>query len=258
MGGLRAGLLALFCSLVSLTCQPVQAQSFGPPVRSEVILEFFDSQHNVKFTLAAYYTSWQNPFRTTITTVSPALGFQKVSRSVRIVGDTPASPLLEGTYTISKQWRIGFWYNPIRGEKIRQRVQVVDVPVTVNLERDTDLMDLHVLYYGPRGLSAQLGYYRESGTIMDRSATPQPEKEYGLVSWNVWVTQAWEVRSRGRLLTPFVSAGYHPSSGLHHAVSLMTGAGFSINERLSLSGSVWLFDLSHTATRVTAGLEYRL
>jgi hypothetical protein len=38
----------------------------------------------------------------------------------------------------------------------------------------------------------------------------------------------------------------------------MTGAGFSINDRLSLSGSVWLFDLSHTATRVTAGLEYRL
>src|SRR4051794_12654531 len=169
IGGLRAGLIAVFFWLAALTCHPVQAQSFGPPVRSEVILEFFDSQHNVKFTLAAYYTSWQNPFRTTITTVSPALGFQRVSRTVRIVGDTPASPLLEGTYTISKQWRVGFWYNPIRGEKIRQMVQVVDVPVTVNLERDTDLMDLHVVYYGPRGLSAQLGYYRESGTIMDRS-----------------------------------------------------------------------------------------
>ena len=191
-GGLRAGLLALFCSLVSLTCHPVQAQSFGPPVRSEVILEFLDLQHNVKFTLAAYYTSWQNPFRTTITTVSPALGFQKVSRTVRIEGDTPASPLLEGTYTVSKQWRVGFWYNPIRGEKIRQMVQVVDVPVAVNLERDTDLMDLHVVYYGPRGLSAQLGYYRETGTIKTGARPGSRRKSMA------WSAGTYGRRRRGR------------------------------------------------------------
>ena len=34
------------------------------------LLQFFDSQKNVRFTLAAYYTSWENPFRATITTVS--------------------------------------------------------------------------------------------------------------------------------------------------------------------------------------------
>jgi hypothetical protein len=250
--------LAAGCWLLSpVASRPAQAQSFGPPVRSEVILEFFDSQKNVRFTLATYYANWENPFRTTIRTVSPALGFQPVRRKVRIIANTPLSPLLEGTYTISKRWRVGFWYNPIRGERIQKTVQVVDVPVSLNLERDTDLMDLHVTYYGPRGLSAQLGYYRESGTVHDRSSTPVPDSDYGLVSWNVWVTQPWEVQVRRRLLTPFISWGYHPSSGLDHAVSLMTGAALSLNERLSLSGSVWLFDLSHAATRVTGGLEYR-
>jgi hypothetical protein len=254
---LHSWLAAVVCLVFLCFIPSAQGQSFGPPVRSEVILQFFDSQKNVRFTLAAYYASWENPFRATITTVSPALGFQRVSRSVRIIPDTPASPLFEGTYTISKRWRVGFWYNPIRGERIQQSVQVADVPVSLNLERDTDLMDLHVTYYGYRGLSAQLGYYRESGTIHDRSATPQPDRDYGLVSWNVWVTQPWEVHVRGRLLTPFISFGYHPSNGLNHAVSFMTGAGLTLTERWSLSGSVWLFDLSHAATRVTGGVEYR-
>src|SRR5437870_7834869 len=77
---LVAWLTAVPCLLSSLSMRAAEAQSFGPPVRSEVILQFFDSQKNVRFTLAAYYTSWENPFRATITTVSPALGFQRVSR----------------------------------------------------------------------------------------------------------------------------------------------------------------------------------
>jgi hypothetical protein len=256
--GVRAGLLSvtLWCSIAATPA--ARAQSFGPPVQTEVILQFFDRQGHPRFTLAGYIAQWQNPFRVGVTTVSPALNFQPVSASFRLIGDTPASPLFEGTYTISPRWRAGFWYNPIRGERLRKLVQVADVPIALNLSRDTDLGDLHVVYYGPRGLSAQMGYFRERGKVQDRSAEHLPSTRYTRASWNFWVTQRLDARVRGRLVTPFLSVGYHPSSSLGYPVSLQPGVGVVLNERLSLSGSVWLFDLNHTYTRITAGLEYRL
>jgi hypothetical protein len=249
--------LALLGGLLTAVGGPAGAQSFGPPVKSAVILEFFDSKGNTRFTLATFYAQWKNPFRTTIKTVSPALGFVPVSRQVTLAGDPRASALFEGTYTASKRWRIGFWYNPVRGERLKALVQVVDVPVNVDLERDTDLMDLHAVYYGPNGLSAQLGYYQERGTLHDRSPEQVPSVKYRRSSPNLWVTKAWELRAGDRLVTPSVSLGYHSSSDLDRAVSLMTGAGVSFNERFSASGSIWLFDFPRNRTRVTAGVEYR-
>src|SRR5262249_22296901 len=140
---------------------PAHAQSFGPPVQADVILRFFDRQGNVRFTLASYYAVWENPYRVSVTTVSPALNFQPVSGTFRLTGDAPPSPLFEGTYTISPRWRVGFWYNPIRGERLQKLVQVADQPIDLNFSRDTDLFDLHAIYYGPRGLSAQVGYFHE-------------------------------------------------------------------------------------------------
>lgn len=236
---------------------PVRAQSFGPPVKTAVILEFFDSQGNTRFTLSTYYAQWKNPFQMTVRTVSPALGFLPVSRQVTLVGEPRASMLFEGTYTINQRWRVGFWFNPVRGERIRALIQVVDVPVNVDLERDSDLMDLHAIYYGPKGLSAQLGYYRERGTVRDRNPSPVPSARYRRSSPNAWVTKAWELRAGERLITPSVSLGYHSSSDLERAVSVMTAAGVSFNERFSASGSVWLFDFPRNRTRITAGVEYR-
>lgn len=234
-----------------------RAQSFGPPVQTEVLLQFYDRAGNVRFSFAAFFAQWENPFRVTVTTVSPALNFQTVTQSYRIVGDTPASPLFEGTYTLSPHWRVGFWYNPIRGERIRKTVQPADLPIALNLERDTDLGDLHVIYYGPRGLSGQIGYYRERGTIHDRSAERLPRSDYTRVSWNFWLTQRVDAHIRNHLVTPFFSIGYHPAGTLGRPVSIHTGVGVTFNERLSLSGSVWLFDLDHTFTRITGGAEYR-
>lgn len=248
---------ALLVGLLTAGGAPARAQSFGPPVKSAVILEFFDSKGNTRFTLATFYAQWKNPFRTTIKTVSPALGFAPVSRQVTLAGDPRASALFEGTYTASQRWRIGFWYNPVRGERLKALVQVVDVPVSVDLDRDTDLMDLHAVYYGPNGLSAQLGYYQERGTLRDRSPAQVPSVKYRRSSPNVWVTKAWELRAGDRLVTPSVSLGYHSSSDLDRAVSVMTAAGVSFNERFSASASVWLFDFPRNRTRITGGIEYR-
>ena len=114
-----------------------------------------------------------------------------------------------------------------------------------------------MIYFAPRGLSAQLGYFRERGTINDRSAERLPSTHYTGVSWNFWVTQRLDTRVRGRLVTPFLSVGYHPSSSLEYPVSLQPGVGVVLNEHLSVSGSVWLFDLKQAYTRVTGGVEYR-
>ena len=246
-----------FFLLTFAFCSPARAQSFGPPVQTEVILQFFDRHGNARFTLATYYAQWQNPFRIGVTTVSPALNFQPVSGNFRLVGDTPASPLFEGTYTLSRRWRVGLWYNPIRGERLRKTVQVADVIIPLDLERSTDMGDLHAVYYGPRGLSGQIGYFRERGKVSDRSAERLPSSSYTRVSWNFWVTQRLDAHVRGRLVTPFVSVGYHPASSLDYPVSLQPGVAVVFNDRLSASSSVWLFDLKQTYTRVTGGLEYR-
>jgi hypothetical protein len=226
-------------------------------VPTELILVLLDKSGHTRFTLGAYAAQWENPFRVKVVTFSPALE-EVVSQKVRATASTPASPLFEGSYTVSRRWSVGFWYNPIRSERLRKSVQLADSIVDLNLERHTDLADLHVIYYAPRGLSAQIGYYHESGTIHDRSSARLPDRDYTLVSWNAWVTQRLDVRARGRIITPFVSFGYHPSTGLEHAVSFLTGAAVTFNERISLSGTLWLFDLSRPATRITGGLVVRL
>jgi hypothetical protein len=226
-------------------------------VPTALILVLLDKSGHPRFVLGAYAAQWENPFKVKVATFSPALE-QVVSGQVRAIASTPVSPLFEGTYAVSRRWSVGFWYNPIRGERLRKSVQLADSIVDLNLERDTDLADLHVIYYAPRGLSAQLGYYHESGTLHDRGSARLPDRDYTLVSWNAWVTQRLDVRARGRVITPFVSFGYHPSSGLEHAASFLAGAAVTFNERISLSGSFWLFDLSRPATRITGGLVVRL
>jgi len=256
---MRHWFFVLFVSLwfIVFASPPACAQSFGPPVPTDLILVLLDKSGHARFTLGAYAAQWENPFRVTVRTFSPALG-EVVSGKVRAIASTPASPLFEGTYALSGRWSVGFWYNPIRGERLRKSVQLADSIVDLNLERDTDLADFHVIYYAPRGLSAQIGYYHESGTIHDRSSARLPDRDYTLLSWNAWVTQRLDVRARGRVITPFMSFGYHPSSSLEHATSFLTGAAITFNERISLSGTLWLFDLSRPATRITGGLVVRL
>ena len=113
-------------------------------------------------------------------------------------------------------------------------VQVADVPIPLNLSRDTDLADVHVVYYGPRGFSAQVGYYHERGEVQDRSDERIPSVHYTRVSWNFWVTQRLDAHVRGRLVTPFISLGYHAASSLEHPVSLQPGVAVVLNEHLSL------------------------
>ena len=49
------------------------------------------------------------------------------------------------------------------------------------------------MYYAPHGLTAQLGYYRESGTVHDRGPNPAPARDYTLHSLNLWLTQRLDV-----------------------------------------------------------------
>ena len=264
-------LSALYCLLPTAYClltfafsgATASAQSFEPPVPTERVLVLLDREGNVRFTLSGFYTSWENPFRVSVSTSSALLG-RTVTRDFSLTADTPASPLFEGTYQVGRRWGVGFWYNPIRGERLQTTVQVAEKFIPLDLERDTDLMDFHVIYSLPRGLSTQLGYYREHGTIDDRSALPLPSRDYTLNSWNVWLTQRLDVFTRGRLnsprldahLVPFVSMGYFPASSLNHATNVLTGIALTYREQLSLSASVWWFDLDNPATRITGGLVY--
>lgn len=253
---LQAGLLAVLFVPYLYFCGAARAQSFfvSLPVEQAFVLQ--GGGRNLRLTLAAYAALWENPFRITVTTFSIPRG-GLVSGQFRVIAETPASPLFEASYKLARHWSLGFWYNPIRGERLRKTVSVADVAVALDLTRDTDLGDLHLVYDGPRGLSAQVGYYRESGTIRN-AGTNAPPRDYTLVSWNLWITQRLDVRLHGRIIAPFISAGYHPASGLDHAASILTGVSVALNQRISLSGSVWLFDLSHPATRVTAGVVVRL
>jgi hypothetical protein len=252
-------LLFLILMLAGLPAPAARAQAFGPPLPLEHLLVLLDRHGNPRFTFGSYYTEWQNPFTIRLTAFNTSI-LQPVSATVRVVGDTPASPLFEGTYAMGPRWAVGFWFNPLRREHLRKKVKPIgfDTLVDLNLRRDVDLADLHLTYYGPSGLSAQVGYYREHGTISDFSAQRAKDRSYKLVSWNVWLTERLDVRAHRLLITPFVSAGYHPSVGLNHAVSVLTGVSVSFNRRLSLSGSVWWFDLSDPSTRITGGLVYRL
>lgn len=255
--------------LVLAASAPVRAQSFGPPVPTELILVLLDRHGNQRFTLGMYSAFWENPFRVTVRTDSPALislGLNPVvSRKVSLIGETSASPLFEGTYALSARWSVGFWYNPIHDRGRQQIVQIADTVRGMAVRRDAELADLHVTYYAPHGRSAQLGYYYESGRIGIRTSDLQANPTYEfqrsddtLGSWNLWLTQRWDARSGSRLITPFVSLGYHSSSSLGHASSILTGVAVTFNARISLSGSFWLFDLAHPASRITGGLVYRL
>jgi hypothetical protein len=256
-------LCAACCLLLAVSDRPVHAQSFGPPVPTELILVLLDREGNVRFTLSGFYTHWENPFRVSVAGYHPRTE-EYVTREVRIVADTPSSPLFEGKYVLSRRWTVGFWYNPIRGERLQQSVRVAPgtIPTVLNLERDVDLADVHLNYSGPHGLSAQLGYYRERGTIRDLDSPPALGGDYTLNSWNIWLTQRLDLVVPDRLISdrldarvvPFLSVGYHLSSDLEYAKSILTGVAITFRERISLSTSVWWFDLSHTATRVTAGL----
>lgn len=252
----QAALLAAGSATLFYGCAPARAQQFSQLAPVEKLLVLQAGGRDRRLTVAAYATLWENPFRVSVTTFSIPRG-GLVSGQFRVNAETPASPLLEASYQLGRQWSLGLWYNPIRGERLRKAVSVAGVPVMLNLTRNTDLGDLHLVYAGPRGLSGEVGYYREAGTIRNAGANVPP-RDYTLVSWNVWLTQRLDARWRGRRLTPFVSAGYHPSAGLDHAASILTGVTVALNQQLSLSGSVWFFDLSHPATRITAGLVARL
>jgi hypothetical protein len=258
-------IIALIALLIGLGTGPARAQTFGPPVPTERLLVLLDREGNVRFTLASYYAQWENPFQWTVTSFSNTLQ-STVSKTIHVIADTPPSPLVEGLYVLGRRWSVGFWVNPIRGERLRQQVSLVGLsgPLDVDVERDANLADLHVIYYAPRGLSAQVGYYREHGTYRDRGPDPDPPFDYTLVSWNFWLTQRLDVFWRDRLtiarlqarVIPFLSVGYHPSAALNHAVSLQAGVAINFRERLSLSGSVWFFELGTptASTRLTGGL----
>lgn len=258
---LLIGLSALCCGV------PAGAQTFGPPVATELVLVLLDREGNVRLTLAGYYAGWQNPLRgTVITTVGSGSRREQIQERVTLPSETPVSPLFEATYVLSRRWSVGLWYNPIRNERWQQTVTIQRrAQVFVNVERDVDLGDLHVTYYGPRGLSGQIGYYREHGAFRLNRA---PEI-YTRVGWNLWLNQRLDLLFRNRLTTerlgrrlmiqfvPFVSVGYHASRDLHHSASVLAGLGVTFNDRISLSGSVWLFDLAHPSTRITGGLVIR-
>jgi hypothetical protein len=204
--------------------------------------------------VGAYLALWENPFLVDVPYTDPDLN--PMTRTFRLVPDTPPSPLIEATYRLNRRWSVGLWYNPIRGEQLRATVRVAGQARRLELERDADLADLHLLYTGPGGLSAQLGYYRERDRIRQRTTQGVIPIDDTLVSWNFWVAQQLTARLRGCRLTPYVSMGYHAGADLGDAVSFQGGVALEISQRLKLSGSVWLFDLSHTATRVTSGLAY--
>jgi hypothetical protein len=240
--GVKARALILLTLFLLAFAAAARAQSFEPPVSSQRLLVLLDQEGNVRFTLASYYTAWENPFRVSVSTNSALLN-RVVTRDFRLVAGTPASPLLEGTYLLGRRWAVGFWYNPIRGEGLQTTVQVAEKFIPLDLQRDTDLMDVHLIYSAPHGLAAQVGYYRERGTIQDLGPLPLPRRDYTLQSFNFWVTQRLDVFIRGRLvnprldahLIPFVSAGYHPAGGLDHAASVLTGVTLNFKDRFSLN-----------------------
>jgi hypothetical protein len=248
----------LAVTLVLLSVRTAHSQIPTPPVNPWEAPRVPPAMKEGRFLLAAYYTEWQNPYRVTVAGTSGVPDVHRVSRTVRVVSATPASPLVQATYLPSRHLQVGFWYNPIRGEHLEKRVRLApDLNVRLDLDRDVDLADLHVRYLWPHGWAVQIGYYRERGTLRDRSVAPPIRSDYTLVSWNFWLTKELRRRAFGRPTLLFFEAGCHPSSGLNHAASLLAGSAISLSGPLRLSGSVWLFDLARPATRVTAGFTYQ-
>src|SRR5207244_1528841 len=114
-----AGWLALL--LAGTSGSPAPAQTFGPPIPTELVLVLLNREGSVRFTLATYYTQWENPFKIKETVYSRVLRMP-VSSTFRLVASTPTSPLFEGTYVVNRYWSVGFWYNPIRGERLKKDV----------------------------------------------------------------------------------------------------------------------------------------
>src|SRR5262249_15203765 len=105
----RVLVLLAVCSLHLMVVSGARGQTFGPPVATETLLQLLDREGNVRFTLASYYTRWENPFQVTLT------------KTHRLLARTPTSVLLEGSYAFNRHWSAGFWYNTIRGERLQQR-----------------------------------------------------------------------------------------------------------------------------------------
>src|SRR4051794_34776139 len=156
----QALLTVISVSLWLALCAPARAQSFGPQLATVLIT---GQEGNPRFRLAAYLAAWDNPFRVEVRTFSPALnslGLDPiVGRKFNLIGKTAASPLIEGSYAISPRWAVGFWYNSIQDHAPQRIVQIADVRLGLSLRRSADLGDLHVIYVGRGGLSAQIGYY---------------------------------------------------------------------------------------------------
>jgi hypothetical protein len=259
---MRIGLLILL--LLAAMGAPAHALQFSAEVLTREARREGDPDRRLQFRASGFYTAWENPFQVRVTRFSELLG-REVTRSFRVVAGTPVSPLIEGVYVVKRGWKVGFWYNPIRGEQLRKTVQIADGFEPLNLERDTDLADVHLIHIGRRGLVGQLGYYRERGRVRDRNNGTR--SDYSLQSWNVWLSQRIDTLVRHRLLIkrpsaqvmPFVSVGYHPASGMNHAVSVLAGFTIVSRQRFGLSATAWLFDVAdpdHTATRITVGLSY--
>jgi hypothetical protein len=252
--------------LTGLSAPAARAQSFGPPLLGEVLYQIQDREGWTRFTLEVYVAQWQNLLPLTLRNRPPVPASVRLAqtntdpstRDIQLVITSPPSPLFEATYGLGRHWSLGLWYNPIRDEHVQKDLKIQGASYRLSLDRSTDLADAHLAYYASRGLSAQLGYYREGGTLHNINLPGQRRKDYGLVSWNIWITQRLDVRWRCQVLTPFLSVGYHPATSLHSASSVLTGVATTIGDRLSISVSVWQFNLAHPATRFTGGLVYRL
>jgi hypothetical protein len=245
-------LFVLLLLLLAVAASKGSAQSFSPPLPPEWLVVVWGRGENSRFTLAVYSAQWRNLLHIPLNVVSPSLE-GRVTRTVR-TGSQGA--LFETTYRLNRRWSLGLWYNPIE-TRVQESFLVAGVPVNLDFGQEADLVDLHLIYSAGRGLLTQVGHFREYGTLTIFSAAGRPSRDYTRQSWNVWVTQQIRGRWQNRLLVPFVSVGYHPSSDLDQVRSAMVGLTASLNSRLSLSGSVWRLYSSQSVTRTTAGLVYR-
>jgi hypothetical protein len=209
--------------------------------------------------VGVYYTRWQNPFRLTLSTVVPdgAGGFEVVRREVRRIAGGPASPVFDVRGAVGRNFWLGLWHNPVRGERLQTKVTLIPGVVRqVDLVRDVNLTDLHLRYSGPDGLGAQVGYYWERGSSVDQS--DDSRAEYHIRSWNLWLVKELALEAGGRPVSVIIEIGYHTAGSLSHPFSLLSGAAVDLNAQLRLAGSLWLFDVSEPSVRLTLGLLYQL
>jgi hypothetical protein len=255
--GIRNSLFLLLLS--GMVIKTVPAQSFGPPLTGEVLYQLQEREGTTHLSLASYAAWWSNPVLHRVSRSLPGFGRSGSPQTHQLVqmGETTTSLLLEATYTLGQRWSVGGWYNPIRGERVREVLRSGGGSVMSDFVRDIDMADVYVSYYGERGFSAQVGYQRQHENIQGRrfSSALHPT----LVSWNVWLTQRVDGRADCFLITPFVSAGYYPASSFDYSLSALVGLAITFDERLSLSTSAWWFGVlrSSPPLRLTGGLVYR-